>query len=66
MRKRTTQGEADHAAKRRPEDIGAIWFLELELATDDGDVTAARAAQAELERLGWDVRRRPRLGGRQP
>ena len=44
-------------------DIGAIWFLELELATRDGDVDAARAALAELERLGWDVRRRPRLIG---
>lgn len=47
----------------RAEDIAAVWFLELELATREQDVEAARAAMDELERLGWDVRRRPRLVG---
>ena len=45
------------------EDIGAIWFLELEIAIRADDLDAAQAAQAELGRLGWDVRRRPRLVG---
>jgi hypothetical protein len=47
----------------RAEDVGAVWFLELELATGDGDIEAARAAQMELQRLGWEVRRRPRSVG---
>jgi len=53
--------EKSKAAWPRAEDCGAVWFLELDLAEQAGDYDAAQAARDELQRLGWDVRRRPQL-----
>jgi len=48
-------------AQSEPRDHPApVWFLDLYEADKRGDFARAAAAQAELDRLGWRVDRKPR------
>jgi len=49
--------ERDHPAP--------VWFVDLYEAAKSGDYARAAQAQAELDRLGWRVDRKPRRKARQ-
>jgi hypothetical protein len=42
------------------------WFAELAFAAQDGDFARAATAQQRLDRLGWQVKRRPRRPAAEP
>ena len=51
--------------EERYEDSPIAWFGELILSIDKGNYDRAAESQRQLDRLGWDVRRRqPRNEGR--
>lgn len=42
-------------AKKTINDWAAYWFVALERAVEEGDLSAAAKAQQELDRLGYSV-----------
>lgn len=49
----------------RPEDHPLVWFGDLLASFERGDFARAAECQAELDRLGWRVDRKPRRKARQ-
>jgi hypothetical protein len=44
--------------RTRPEDSPVVWFSEMLIAIERGDFRRAAESQAELVRLGWEVKQR--------
>jgi len=57
---------ADPSRGYRPEDDPIAWFAQMKMATEEGNVRQAAAAQRELKELGWRVEpiKAPRSGRR--
>ena len=59
-----------HVVKDGPDDADrrddpTLWFTELVLCDERGRWQRALVAQAELDRLGWTVKRKPAPASRQ-